>query len=287
MGRWPERKQVRLAGVMGFVWIALALVCLDANSQDISIGLMNSTFEISGPGREPNTTSFGTVFILGRPRGDDPKQGYYVLVTAAHVLDDIKGDVANLLLREKQQDGSYRAFESPIHIRQLGQPLYVKHSEADVAAMYISIPLNAQFSVVSTTSLVVDDELNRIELHPGDVLSCLGFPLAITLDGFPVIRTGLLASYPVTPSRVVKKFFYTFHIFPGNSGSPVYYSYTGRIFGNVMHVESDYGIVGLVSQQQNSTLPGYTNAEIDIAIIVPSVFIAETIALLPAAPPSS
>jgi hypothetical protein len=85
----------------------------------------------------------------------------------------------------------------------------------------------------------------------------------------------------------VKKFFYTFHIFPGNSGSPVYYSYTGRIFGNVMHVESDYGIVGLVSQQQNSTLPGYTNAEIDIAIIVPSVFIAETIALLPAAPPSS
>lgn len=70
--------------------------------EDINTVLMQSTFRIQGPSVDGGGTSFGTVFILGRPVKDQPERGAYVLVTAAHVLESIKGEKAVLLLRQKK-----------------------------------------------------------------------------------------------------------------------------------------------------------------------------------------
>src|SRR5205807_2003788 len=63
--------------------------------------LMESTFRIHGPSKEANDkVSFGTVFLMGKPIPDTTK-AYYVLITAAQVLNEIKGETGTLTLREK------------------------------------------------------------------------------------------------------------------------------------------------------------------------------------------
>jgi len=54
---------------------------------------MESTFMIQGQASQGST--IGTVFILGRPvPNTDPPKGKYVMVTAAHVLEEMLGDNA-------------------------------------------------------------------------------------------------------------------------------------------------------------------------------------------------
>src|SRR4051794_1976846 len=69
--------------------------------QDVNTILMQSTFRIHGPATDGTGTAVGTVFILGRPLEAQPTKAAYVLVTSAHVLEDIGGHTATLLLREK------------------------------------------------------------------------------------------------------------------------------------------------------------------------------------------
>jgi hypothetical protein len=265
--------------------VVLAIQIPAAFSQDISTLLMNSTFEIAGPDAMPGKQTFGTVFLLGKPMKEDPKRAYFVLVTAAHVLDAISGDVATVLLRHKDENGNYTLLPTQIEVRHNGASLYVKNPDADVAAMYIRVPEAAAFDLLSIALLADDNRLNELEIHPGDELQCLGFPLAINLNGFPVIRSGLLASYPITPTKLVRQLYYNFHTFPGNSGGPVYFSFLSRMYKGSTHLgDIQQGIIGLVSQQVSSKLPGFESAPLDISVIVPSAYIIDTINLLPEEP---
>jgi hypothetical protein len=49
---------------------------------------MESTFRLEGQG------SMGTAFVLGRPFPNQPGKVRYLLVTAAHVLENMKPDTA-------------------------------------------------------------------------------------------------------------------------------------------------------------------------------------------------
>jgi len=91
----------------------------------------------------------------------------------------------------------------------------------------------------------------------------------------------------------MKSILFDFAVFPGNSGGPVYFSYETRQFGGALKVPSAAksfgGVVGLVTQLRfvtlaipNATsLPTVANVPIQIGVIVPAVFIKETIDLLP------
>ena|SRR5664280_2281868 len=265
--------------------LILASICLGAGSQELNTVLMNSTFEITGPSTSIGKTTFGTVFLMGKPQAENPKQGYNVLITAAHVLNEISGDDAVLALRRRNDKGMFDRFNFPVKIRSKGANLYVTNSEADVAAMYIPLPTEVDLRPLPIKFLADDTMLERIEVHPGDELLCLGFPLAADFHGFPILRTGTLASYPVTPYKIVQQYLFTFHVFPGNSGGPVYFSFPNRVYGGGgTHIGVVQGVIGLVSQQESSGLPEYKNLPLDIAVIVPSSYIRDTIALLPEKP---
>ena len=254
--------------------------------QELNTALMNSTFEIFGPSSaRPGETTFGTVFFLGKPLPTAPDRSYFVMITAAHVLDEISGDVATLNLRRKDATGAFITVPFNIRIRNAGANLYVKGRDADVAAMYQILPQELDLKLIPLAVLADDDRVQELEIHPGEELSCLGFPLGISLQGFPVLRTGTLASYPLVPSRQVQTYVYAFHVFPGNSGGPVYFSFSGRIYGKALRLgDVQAGIIGLVSQQVNSMMPGFEHAQIDLSIIVPSSYIKDTVALLPDKP---
>ncbi len=246
---------------------------------EINTTLMHYTYLIVGPGGEPNEVKCGTVFVMGIPDVNRPGKSQPVMVTAAHVLEGISGQTATVYLREKVTQRQFKNHPNTVHIRKGKEPLWVRHPNADVAVMKIALPdyvfTQAKEVPGLSTNLLADDEMiEEYEIHPGDELQCLGYPLGkgANAAGFSILRSGKIASYPLTPAKKTKSFLFDFEIFPGNSGGPVYFVDEGRTYGGVTHVgETIQVVVGLVSQQHE---------KLRLAVIVPAHFIKETLELL-------
>ncbi len=224
---------------------------------ELNTVLMESTFEIqsmSGPGQP---SSLGTAFIVGRPLSSQTTMARYVLVTAAHVLDGIAGDVAILNLRKQTQQGDWQKVPMVLQIRNNGRPLWLKHPNADVAVMYVSLPDGISIPLMTTALLADDEMLKKFQIHPGDTLLCLGYPFGIESNqsGFPVLRSGKIASFPLTPTAQTKTFLFDFAVFEGNSGGPVYMVERDREFEHAIHMGVTVGfIAGLVSAETVSAI---------------------------------
>jgi hypothetical protein len=248
--------------------------------------LMRSTFKIQG-----ENGYAGTAFILGKPlkKNLDKPRAFYVLITAAHVLEKMTGNKATLFLRKKVGN-IYEKIPHPITIRDTNKELWIKHPEADVAAMYVSLPNNIDIALISIDFLADDETFRKHEIHAGDELLCLGYPFSAEANsaGFPILRSGKIASYPIIPAKEMKYFLFDFEVFKGNSGGPVYFVQSGRTIGNSMHVGTIQFIAGLVSQEyffSEKTKSLYEEQTIlhplALAKIIYAQFIKETIELLP------
>jgi hypothetical protein len=259
---------------------AAAETFVNAEVEDINTILMQSTFRIHGPAVDGTGISEGTVFIVGRAIKDQPNRGAYVLVTAAHVLES-KGE-GTLLLRQKNSDGTYKPFFYDFPIRdKTGSPLYVKHKSADVVAMYIRVPTTVAIPLLMTNLIANDKTISDLEIHPGDELLCLGYPFGLPVNdwGFPILRSGIVSSYPLTPATAVKFIGFDFRVYGGNSGGPVYFKYSNRVYSTGTRFgETVHGIIGLVTQQVEDP---NTKTAISLARIVPGQFILETVNMLP------
>jgi hypothetical protein len=250
-----------------------------AGAEDLNVLLMGSTFRIAGPARGEGKVSVGTVFFVGRPLKGSPDRASYVMVTAAHVLQDISGDEAVLWLRRKKADGTFEGLEHRLRIRSKGAPLWTRHPGADVAVMYAPLPNEAHVVILSKDLLATDQMMTQYEVHPGDELLSLGFPFGLAANdaGFPILRSGKIASYPLVPAKKYPTFLYDFQVYEGNSGGPVYYtglrSYGGRAAQQVNF------IAGLVSR--HAAIDGQ---RLQLAAVAPAQFISEAIDSLPEPP---
>lgn len=256
--------------------------------------LMQSTFKIQSIGLPGQVPSLGVAFVMGRPdpAPNQPNRARFVLVTASHVLEGIPGDMAILNLRRKNSQDDWERLPFPIQIRNGSHPLWIKHPVADVAVMYIGLPPGVSIPLASTDFLADDTTLERYEIHPGDTLQCLGFPFGqeSSSAGFPILRSGRIASYPITPTAKTKTFLFDFPVFQGNSGGPVYMVDENRAFQGAMNLGSTTQmILGLVIQEttHDEQLIGQYNAEmhrypLGLATVVHASFIKEAINMLPA-----
>jgi hypothetical protein len=270
------------------IWLSIALLYTNAygGQQEFNSVLMESTFKIVGmatpdPSTKQPRSSVGTAFLVGRPKKADPSHSTIVMVTAGHVVDEIVGDDAFIILRKKNADGSFTRLPHQIKIRDKGSPLFVHHPVADVVAMYISVPDNVELTLAPTSLLAEDKDFEHFEIHPGDELLCLGYPLGVEASeaGFPILRSGKIASYPITPAKKVKSFLYDFRVFPGNSGGPVYFYQSNRTYEGKTHLgETIQFIAGLVSEQSYQP---QSKEPLILAVVVPAQFILETVNLLP------
>ncbi len=246
---------------------------------EINTTLMHYTYRIVGPTGEPNQLLVGTAFMMGIPDKNIPEKGHFVMVTAAHLLEGIAGETAIIDLREKTADGKYKKRTHTIQIRNRKEPIWVRHPTVDVAVMKIDLPsfvskLNEEIPLLSTDLLADDEMIEKYEIHPGDELLCLGYPHAknANIYGFSILRSGKIASYPLTPANEIKSFLYDREIFPGNSGGPVYFVDKSRSYGGNIHLGKTIQFVaGLITKN---------NEELHLAIVVPAHFIKETLLLL-------
>ena len=178
--------------------------------------------------------------------------------------------------------GSYTPFDFSFKIRKGEQNLYIKHPEFDVAIMYIDVPEHLPITVLSPAFLADDKRIEELDIHPGDTVLYLGFPLAATTQGgFSFLRGGRLSSYPLIPVNSVKEWNIDGPVDVGNSGGPVYFYYENRNYKGATHVGYQQGLLGLVIQQINSALPEFKDKSLNSGVIVPAQFIKETIETLP------
>lgn len=184
------------------------------------------------------------------------------------------GDEANIGYRSLNPDGTWRYTPAPIRIRDESEaPLWTRHPSQDVAVMRIQAPPEYAKAAIPAGYLAPQTGPGAGELRPGDELLVLGFPRGVAANsaGFPILRAGRVASYPVSP-KYSPTFLLDFSVFPGNSGGPVFAT-------SGLHRTSTGPakplIAGLLVQQVQ-----LNDERLDIGIVVHAQYIRETVELV-------
>jgi hypothetical protein len=253
--------------------------------------MMESTFKIQGPSATPGKTGIGTCFFLAKASNNRPGRTLEALVTADHVLTDIVGESATLFLREKDVSGLWHRTNFTLRIRNGSTNLWLKHPRLDLAAMWVDLPSSTIHQLNGVERVFSTADLQHFEIHPGDKLCCLGYPLGLEGNdaGFPILRTGTIASYPLYPVTNNPTFLFDFNVFGGNSGGPVYFIDSNRFYGGGVRLsELIHGLVGIVVQQQEMT-ESYeglrerrtSTTSFGLGVVIQGEFIQELVRMLP------
>ena len=173
---------------------------------DLSVELIHATVQLEQPLGD-GTRTVGTGFLIsdtgpdGRPRT--------ILVTAHHVLQKMPGADARIGYRISNADGSWSYSPQPLRIRDRGgRELWTHHPSRDVAAIAVTAPPEFAKAAIPVDYLAADDTFSRYDVGAGDEMMALGFPrgLAANQAGFPILRSGRVASYPVAPAKIFPTF---------------------------------------------------------------------------------
>src|SRR5512147_2681977 len=102
---------------------------------DLTIGMISATVEIDQP-QEGGPRIVGTGFLVNAPNADGTPRT--VLITAAHVLDNMPGQDARIGYRfQDPATGVWKYSAQPLAIREGALQLWVKNPTKDVAAIAI------------------------------------------------------------------------------------------------------------------------------------------------------
>lgn len=282
---------MKTATLLLFMLLAMLSYSQSEELDDFNINMMRSTFLIEG-----ENNSKGTCFIIGNWDGDSIVKQIY-LVTAKHVLDGMIGDSANIYLRIRLADSSYKTFKNKFEIRRQGVNQYVSHPTEDVAVIKSYPILNIfDYVIVPEFLLISEVQIKLLKLHPGDNLNVLGYPMGKSYQdtGFPILRSAKISSYPILPISIYKTFLLDFEVFGGNSGGPVYFvdksnRKINKKYERGQSVNPDFiyqNIIGLVSSEAilKESVRSLNKTELithklSLANIVHAKYILETIEL--------
>jgi len=203
-----------------------------------------------------------------------------LIVTAAHVLSKMKGESGNLVLRQWDEENSeFIRKPQKLQIREGEKPLWTQHPSHDVAVMTLPKFEGVDIASAPTSCLASDEDFQQMEA--GAAIRALGYPHARQFDpskpGFPLIRAGCVANYPIAPFSNHDTFLADFNTFEGDSGGPIISVASGG---------SGVKILGLVHGQHFLDLKydlgyekGHIRKRLGVSIIINSGVIAETIQL--------
>ncbi|HXA37578.1 MAG TPA: serine protease [Phenylobacterium sp.] len=244
---------------------------------DLSAQLMQATVQLEQPLGD-GTRTVGTGFLITEITPDG--RPHTILVTANHVFDKMPGANARVGYRIANPDGSWSYSPQSLKIRDAqGHALWTHHPSRDVAAIPITAPEAFAKAAIPEDYLAADDTFSKYQVGAGDQMMTLGFPrgLAANSAGFPILRAGRVASYPIAPAKIFPTFLLDFSVFPGNSGGPVFMSGPAR---HAMDANGQGGqdvefIAGLLTQQVE-----LNSERLDIGIVTNARFIRETIGLI-------
>ena len=242
---------------------------------DFTTAMMQATLPVASQPGGPALT--GTGVLVSDPAPDGTPR--VVLVTARHVLANIPGGQVYIGLHLKTPDGGWRLDWRVEPSAADAKPLWVQHPVYDVAVMPVSVPPEVAATAIPMSWFGDAESLSREDVAAGDSVEVLGYPAGYAGDsrGFPILRVGHLASYPLTPSTEAT-FLIDFPVISGNSGGPVFFSRRTGKRPAVVGAEGpqpDEFIAGLVAQQ---IVPG--GQSISLGLAVHALYIRQTLQML-------
>jgi len=248
---------------------------------DLAVELIQATVQLEQPLGD-GTRTVGTGFLISAPGPDGAPRT--VLVTAAHVFQKMPGPNARIGYRISNADGSWSYSPQPLKIRDAdGHELWTHHPNRDVAAISIKAPPEFAKAAIPQGYLAGDDTFAKYSVNAGDEMMALGFPRGLSANaaGFPILRSGRVASYPLGPANIFPTFLLDFAVFPGNSGGPAFVKRAAPANGLQQTAETtDNGfIAGLLTQQVE-----LNNERLEIGIVTQAKYIKETIGLMAGVP---
>lgn len=250
-----------------------------ARRWDLTVGLIDATVQLDQP-TGPETRTVGTGFLVSAPRLDGTPR--VVLVTAGHVLEKMPDADMRIGWRIALPDGSWKFDPQPLEIRdEAGAPLWTQLTDRDVAVMEIEAPETFARAAIPLAWLADAQTFERLDVGPGDELLSLGFPRGLSSNraGFPILRVGRVASYPLTPVVAFPTFLLDFAVFPGNSGGPIFWTPTARRRPGSDAPDHPF-IAGMLSQEV------LVSAErLGLGVVIQAQYIKDAIALLDASKP--
>ena len=217
----------------------------------------------------------GTGFLISAPGPNGRTRT--VLVTASHVFETMPGPTAHIGYRFLNKDGSWTYTPKTLKIRDAaGHELWTHHPARDVAAIAITAPPEFAKAAIPEDYLASEETLVRFHVGTGDEMLVLGFPHGLSANsaGFPILRSGRVASYPMTPAAIFPTFLLDFTVFPGNSGGPVYMSVQSRRRPGQEGTEEGAFIAGVVTQELE-----LNTHQMELGIVTQAKFIRETVDL--------
>ena len=242
--------------------------------QDLTVSLINATVQLDQPSG-PDTRTAGTGFLIQAPRPDGTPR--VVMVTAAHVLDRMPEAEARVGWRATTNDGGWRFDPQPLEIRDAdGDPLWTRPPDRDVAVMEVVAPETFTAAAIPLAWLAEADTFETWDVGPGDELLSLGFPRGLSANraGFPILRVGRVASWPLSPVAEFPTFLLDFSVFPGNSGGPVFWTTTARRRPGAAEPVHPF-IAGLLGQEVI-----VKDERLQLGVVIHAAYIREAIALL-------
>lgn len=239
-------------------------------ADDLSMRLMRATFKLEQR-QDDGLATVGTGWLVELPTAGG---GRVAMVTAGHVFDRMKKPEALVHWRSQDATGKWLREPQPLLIRDpFNGPLWLRHPERDIAVMLVAPPQQPRTHAIPFNELAHDDDLQAIGVRPGDEMLALGYPRGLSANeiGFPILRAGRVASYPLWPSREFPTFLMDFAVFAGNSGGPVYRSSRGH-GGPADPADPREMVTGMLAQQVV-----LTDERLEIGIVLHAAFVREAL----------
>lgn len=252
---------------------------VEARHWDLTVGLIDATVQLDQP-TSAETRTVGTGFLISAPRPDGTPR--VVMVTAGHVLEKMPDAEMRIGWRIVLPDGSWKFDPQPLEIRdEAGAPRWTQLPDRDVAVMEIEAPETFARAAIPLAWLADAQTFESLDVGPGDELLSLGFPRGLSANraGFPILRVGRVASYPLTPVAAFPTFLLDFTVFPGNSGGPIFWTPTARRRPGTGEPDHPF-IAGMLSQE---VLVG--TERLGLGVVIQAQYIKDAIALLDAPKP--
>ena len=240
---------------------------------DLSVHLIQATVQVEQL-LDKGKRTVGTGFLINDPTPDGKPRT--VLVTANHVFAKMPGPIATVGFRIENADGSWRYDPEPLKIRDGGKELWTRHPKMDVAVISITAPPEFAKAAIPMTWLASDETFGKYGVEPGDQMLALGYPQGFSANeaGFPILKAGRVASFPLAPVSAFPTFLLDLNVFPGYSGGPVFTERASQP-GGAGGATQDPFIAGLITQEME-----LDNQNLQIGFVTHAKFIRETIGLL-------
>ena len=268
---------------------------------EFPVELINATVQLEQD-LGNNTKTVGTGFLVSAPTPDGRPR--VVLVTAGHLFERMPKPEIKVGWRLGSAVGDWRYAPGPLVIRTPapqprdaaaaatpaaspaiiteGRPLWVRHPTQDIAAISIQAPAEFARAAIPLSWLADDGTFARYDVKPGDEMMALGFPRGLSSNraGFPILRWGRVASYPLSPVSSFPTFLMDFRVFDGNSGGPVFMMNRDAAPGGAAAPKAQERaqggfVAGMLTKQVESR-----GDRLEIGVVVHARHVREAIALL-------